>query len=57
MCIQEEKIEVSKCSNCGCNNVNVEFFYKVFYVVCKDCKNSTCDCKDEKSAIKEWNKN
>ncbi len=47
---------MNECKNCGSKNVVVECFYKIFYVVCKDCKNTTQDCKDKQSAIKEWNK-
>ena len=49
-------MNLKKCGNCGSIYVTVECFCKIFYVICKSCKNSTTDCSNEQEAIEEWNK-
>lgn len=48
--------KIKKCNYCGSTEVKPEHFNNVYYVMCLNCKNSTTDCKDFKTALKEWDK-
>jgi len=49
-------LKINACINCGDKHAVVEWFCDICYVLCKGCKETSCDCKNEKQALADWNK-